>query len=104
MLAASNPGLVDTLLLLSYPLHPPKAPKQVRTDHFPDLRTPALFIHGTRDGFGAIDEMKAALKLIPARTQLVPVEGAGHELMTERNRFTLPEVIAAVFIGFLARA
>ena len=102
MLAASEPGLVHALLLLSYPLHPPKAPKQLRTAHFSDLRTPALFVHGTRDAFGAIDEMKAALKLIPARTQLVPVEGTGHELMSARNRCTLPDVIADAFAGFIA--
>ena len=102
MLAASQPGLVDALLLLSYPLHPPTAPSQLRTAHFPDLRAPTLFIHGTRDGFGVIDEMKAALKLIPARTQLVPVEGAGHELMSARNRATLPDVIADAFARFMA--
>ena len=102
MLVASEPALVDTLLLLSYPLHPPKAPNQLRTAHFSDLRTPALFVHGTRDAFGAIDEVKAALKLIPARTQLVPVEGAGHELMSAQNRSTLPNVIADAFAGFIA--
>jgi uncharacterized protein len=102
MLAASDPALADALLLLSYPLHPPKNPTQLRTAHFPALRTPALFVHGTRDGFGTLDEMRAALKLIPARTQLLPVEGAGHELITARNRATLPQTIAAAFAVFLA--
>jgi uncharacterized protein len=104
MLAASNPGLVDALLLLSYPLHPPKAPAQLRTAHFPNLRTPALFLHGTRDGFATIDELTAALQLIPARTQLLPVEAAGHELLTARNRATLPQLVAAAFAAFLAVA
>jgi uncharacterized protein len=105
MLAAAGPELVDALLLLSYPLHPPKAPTQLRTAHFPALHTPALFVHGTRDGFGAIAEMNAALKLIPARTHLLPVETAGHELMTARNRSVLPKIIAVAFSAFLeARA
>ncbi len=77
MLAASEPGLADALLLLSYPLHPPKEPANLRTAHFPDIRIPALFVHGTRDGFGTIDEMNAALKLIPARTRLLPVAERG---------------------------
>src|SRR5579871_1011444 len=34
MLAAENPGLADALLLLSYPLHPPAKPQQLRTTHF----------------------------------------------------------------------
>jgi predicted alpha/beta-hydrolase family hydrolase len=80
MLCAEEPGLVDGLLLLSYPLHPPGKPAQLRTQHLPKLRNPALFVHGTRDPFGTIEEMEAALKLIPAKTKLFPVEGAGHDL------------------------
>src|SRR5271170_4150513 len=85
MLAAAEPGLVDRLLLLSYPLHPPQRPSELRTQHFPQLQTPAMFVHGKRDGFGSIDEMAAALKLIPAPTELLPIAGAGHEVMTKRN-------------------
>ena len=40
MLAADQPGLVDGLLLLSYPLHPPQKPGELRTAHFPRLQTP----------------------------------------------------------------
>ena len=80
LLAAETPGVADTLLLLSYPLHPPRKPEQLRTQHFPQLRTPALYIHGTRDPFGSIDEMTTALTAIPARHQLVTIEKAGHEL------------------------
>lgn len=80
ILAAEEPGLVDGLLLLSYPLHPPRRPAELRTAHFPNLRTPALFIHGTRDPFGSPEEMRQALALIPANTELVEIGGAGHDL------------------------
>ena len=80
MAAAENPQLADALLLCSYPLHPPGKPAQQRTGHFPDLRTRALFIHGTSDAFGSIDEMREALAMIPAPTELMPVEGARHDL------------------------
>jgi uncharacterized protein len=80
MLAAEEPGLADHLLLLSYPLHPPRRPTELRTAHFPDLRTPALFIHGTRDPFGLPTEMEAAVKLIPAPVRLVLIDRAGHDL------------------------
>ena len=86
MLAAEEPGLADALLLLSYPLHPPKKPQEPRTGHFGALRTPALFVHGTRDTFATIDELRAALELIPARTDLIAVEGAGHSLKPEVAR------------------
>jgi len=97
MLAAAEPGLVDLLLLLSYPLHPPQRPGQLRTGHFPRLQTPALFVHGARDGFGSFDEMIAALKLIPARTELLAIAGAGHELMTTRNRDEMPKIVVEAF-------
>lgn len=80
MLASEHPDIAEMLLLLSYPLHPPRKREQLRTAHFPGLRTPALFIHGTRDAFGLLEEMQAAIALIPARTKLVPIENAGHEL------------------------
>jgi predicted alpha/beta-hydrolase family hydrolase len=80
MLAAEEPNVADALLLLSYPLHPPHKPQAPRTGHFGSIQIPALFVHGTRDTFGTIEEMCAALTLIPARTDLAEVEGAGHSL------------------------
>lgn len=104
MLAADEPGLVDRLLLLSYPLHPPQRPAEMRTSHFPRLQIPALFVHGTRDGFGSIDEMTAALQLIPATTELLTVMSAGHELLTRQNRDQLPKVVVEAFQSFEARS
>lgn len=80
MLCAEEPGLASGLLLLSYPLHPPRKPEQQRTQHLPDLRTPTLFVSGTRDPFGSIAEIEQAIKMIPATTKLLAVEGAGHDL------------------------
>ena len=101
MLAAGEPGLAEALLLLSYPLHPPERPEVLRTEHLPHLRTPALFVHGTADGFGSREEMRAALGLIPARTELLVIAGAGHELLTPRNRAELPAVVATRFAAFV---
>jgi uncharacterized protein len=100
MLAADEPRLVERLLLLSYPLHPPKRPEELRTKHFPALQTPALFVHGTTDGFGSISEMESALKLIPARIDLLPISGAGHELMTSKNRAELPQRVVQKLLSF----
>ena len=100
MLAAAEPGLAERLLLLSYPLHPPKKPEEMRTKHFPSLQAAALFVSGERDGFGSKAEMEAALELIPARTELMMIAGAGHELMTAKNRAELPGRIVEAFLGF----
>jgi uncharacterized protein len=80
MLCAAEPDLVSGLLLLSYPLHPPRKPEQLRIQHLPNLRVPSLFVHGTRDPFGTVEEMTRALQLIPAKIELMKVEGAGHDL------------------------
>lgn len=80
MAVAEKPELAAGLLLFSYPLHPPSRPEQKRTSFFPDLRTPSLFVHGTADPFASIEELRDAMALIPAKTDLLPVEGAGHDL------------------------
>ena len=100
MLAASEPQLIEGLLLLSYPLHPPKQPADLRTKHFPSLQVPALFVHGMRDGFGTISEMESALKLIPARTELLALAGTGHELITKSNREDLIKQVTTRFPDF----
>jgi hypothetical protein len=80
MAAAERPGMADALLLLSYPLHPPAKPDQMRTSFFPELRIPVLFVHGSDDPFGSLAELSDAIKLIPAATELLPVERTAHDL------------------------
>ena len=81
MLVADEPKLADGLLLTSFPLHPPGKPEQLRTQHFPRLQIPALFVEGSRDAFASSEEMEKALKLIPARTSMLRLDGAGHDLV-----------------------
>jgi predicted alpha/beta-hydrolase family hydrolase len=102
--AEESQDRVAGLLLLSYPLHPPRKPEQLRTQHFTNLRTPTLFVQGTSDPFGAIAEIEHAMKLIPARTKLLTVEGAGHDLgfKGKAKREELPPRIFAEFQAFFA--
>jgi uncharacterized protein len=99
ILAAEDPGLVAGLLLLSYPLHPPKKPSEMRTGHFAALKTPCLFVHGAEDPFGSMTEMRSALSLIPVRKELLEIRGAGHEL-TRGERADLGTLIAGSFSDF----
>jgi predicted alpha/beta-hydrolase family hydrolase len=97
MLLAEERELAAGLLLLSYPLHPPGRPEQLRIQHLPKLQVPTLFVHGTRDPFGSIEEIEAARKLIPATTALLVVEGAGHDLgfKGKSKREDLPGAVLA---------
>jgi predicted alpha/beta-hydrolase family hydrolase len=100
LLVASDPGLVEGLLLLSYPLHPPGKPAQLRTAHFSGLQTPSLFVSGTKDAFGTIEELKAAIELIPARTELVPIEGAAHGLSKSGSVESVAHITKQKFLDF----
>ncbi|HTV89795.1 MAG TPA: alpha/beta family hydrolase [Stellaceae bacterium] len=93
LLVADEPGLVDGLLLFSYPLHPPGRPERPRTEHFPRLSAPCVFVHGTADPFATSAELRAAITAIPAATTVIEIVGAGHDL--RRGRFDLAPVAAA---------
>jgi predicted alpha/beta-hydrolase family hydrolase len=68
------------LVLVSYPLHPPGRPDRLRTDHFPALDLPVLFVCGTRDAFGTVDELETAVRSIPGPVTLTWIEGGRHPL------------------------
>jgi len=99
MLCAEESDLVSALLLLSYPLHPPRKPEQLRVQHLPNLQTPCLFVHGTRDPFGSVEEIEKALELIPSKHILLTVDGAGHDLgfTAKKRNDQLPARILAAF-------
>ncbi len=66
------------LVLLGYPLHPPGKPERERSEHFATLAQPALFVHGSRDEFGTLAELRSALRRYSGRTELEPIEGGDH--------------------------
>ena len=101
MLLAEEP-LADGLLLLSYPLHAPGKPDQLRVQHLPQIKVPVMFVHGTHDPFGTIEEIETARKLIPVKTLLVPVQSAGHDLgfKGKSKREALPSLVFKEFQQF----
>jgi len=104
MLVAEAPGAADGLLLLSYPLHPPRRPLELRTKHFGEIGKPAFFAHGTRDPFGSIAEMKAALKLLSVRHELLSIEGAGHDLQIKKSASEASGKISGAFATFVSNS
>lgn len=75
-----DPLEVAGLILVSYPLHPPKKPDNLRIQHLPQLRTQTLCISGTRDDFGTPEELTSAFTVSPAKVQWQWIENARHEL------------------------
>ncbi|MBI2709313.1 MAG: dienelactone hydrolase [Actinobacteria bacterium] len=88
------------LILLSYPLHPPGRPERMRTEHFPSLRLPCLFVAGTRDPFGRPDEIEAATAAIPGPVTHVWLDGEGHE--PKRSDDTIADAVAGWLAGSAA--
>jgi predicted alpha/beta-hydrolase family hydrolase len=84
------------LVLISYPLHPPGRPDRMRVEHLSAIDVPCLFVSGSRDAFGAPDELEAATVAIAADVTHVWIDGAGHGL----NR--ADERVAAEVKGWLA--
>ena len=66
------------LVLLSYPLHPPKKPDRLRVDHFGSIGVPALFVSGDRDPFGTPDEFAAHLGAIAGDVTVHWLERQNH--------------------------
>jgi hypothetical protein len=63
------------LVLVSYPLHPPGKPDRLRTEHFPALVLPCLFVSGRRDAFGTPEELERETAAIPGEVTRNFVDG-----------------------------
>lgn len=74
-LAVAEGFKARALVLVSYPLHPPGKPDQLRTSHFPDLKVPCLFVSGRRDTFATPAELERETAAIPGAVTLAFVDG-----------------------------
>lgn len=68
------------LVLICYPLHPPKKPDTLRVEHLVDIDVPCLFISGTRDPFGTPEELESWTGTIPGPVEHLWIDGARHDL------------------------
>jgi predicted alpha/beta-hydrolase family hydrolase len=82
MLAAEQP--VSALVLLSYPLHRPGHPEELRTAHWARIECPVLFLSGDRDPFAKIDLLRREVRTL-RNAELVVYPGIGHGLLSVRE-------------------
>ena len=71
---------VAALVCICYPLHPPKQPEKLRTDHLPRVNVETLFVSGTRDEFGTVDELENATATIGGSVTHSWIQDARHDL------------------------
>jgi predicted alpha/beta-hydrolase family hydrolase len=74
------------LILISYPLHPPGKPDQLRIDHFSAISVPCLFVSGTKDAFGTPSELTKATELIKGDVTHVWIDGGDHGLRNKDSQ------------------
>lgn len=74
--AAGQP--VAGLVLLSYPLHPPGRPDDLRVEHFGAIEVPVLFVSGTRDPFASPEELEHHARAIPGPVDIAWLDGEPH--------------------------
>lgn len=68
------------LILLSYPLHRPGHPDDLRTEHWPKIDCPVLLLSGESDPFARVDLLRTSVQLL-RKAQLVTFPGVGHGLL-----------------------
>lgn len=79
-MAVADGLAVKGLVLISYPLHPPAKPENLRTEHLPRVAVPTLFIHGTNDPFGSPTELRRHARRIPGPVTFEFIERGRHDL------------------------
>ena len=99
-MAAAEGLKVAALVLISYPLHPPGRPERLRTEHFPALRLPCLFVSGRRDAFATPEELERETAAIPGPVTRLFVDG-DHSL--RKSEAEVAEITASWVSGIALR-
>jgi len=76
-LAAHPNDAISGIIFYGFPLHAPGKPSIERAEHLKDVRSPMLFLQGSRDEFATwklIEKVTASLPL----AELIKIEGANH--------------------------
>ena len=94
--AAAGVGDLSGLVFLGYPLHPPGRPEKLRSQHLSMIKTPMLFVQGSRDAFGTTNELSPIVRELSARAILHVVEGGDHSLKVPKSGGNQEEVYKSV--------
>jgi hypothetical protein len=84
-LATSQVRVVDGLILLGFPLHPPGKPTELRVDRLFRIVSPMLFVQGTRDRQCEIPVLRKTLLRVGAPTSLHVIEDADQSFKVPRK-------------------
>lgn len=76
-LSAHPDATIKGMLFYGFPLHPPGKPATERAEHLKEVKTPMLFLQGTKDELASWKLIEATCSSLPLAT-LVKIDGANH--------------------------
>jgi predicted alpha/beta-hydrolase family hydrolase len=85
------PAKLAGVVAISYPLHPPGRPENLRVEHLPAIVVPCLFVSGDKDPFGTPDELEHWTATISGPVTHHWIAGGRHDLRGKDG-----EVVAVV--------
>jgi predicted alpha/beta-hydrolase family hydrolase len=94
----------SALVYFGYPLHAPKTPDALRSEHLSNIIVPMLFIQGTRDAFARPDRLEPVLASLGDRARVEWIEGGDHSHRVRGERRSDEEIgrdlggMAAAFV------
>jgi hypothetical protein len=97
-----NAARIAGLVLLGYPLHPPGRPDKLRDVHLPEIKAPMLFVQGSRDTFGAPEELRAVFKKHHLSPTLHVVEGGDHSMKVPKSLGVSQDQVYATVMDTIA--
>jgi len=80
------------LVFFGYPLHAPKTPDQLRSEHLSSVTVPMLLIQGTRDAFARTDRLEPVLTSLGDRARVEWIEGGDHSHRVRGDRRSDEEI------------
>lgn len=83
--AAAGSLVIDALVFLGYPLHPPGNLEKMRDAHLPSIKAPMLFLQGSRDAFGTTQELRAVIKKHKLPATLYEIEAGDHSFKVPKS-------------------
>ena len=76
-LAAHPDDAIRGIIFYGFPLHAPGKPSIERAEHLKDVRSPMLFLQGSRDEFATWKLIEKVTSSLPL-AELIKIEGANH--------------------------
>ena len=76
-LSAHPDDAVKGIIFYGFPLHPPGKPSIERAEHLKQVKSPMLFLQGSKDEFATWKLIESVCSSLP-HSELVKIEGANH--------------------------